>query len=144
MQTLRSAVKNDLPAIKQLLQATNLPLDDIEPHIANFEVMTNNSEIIGVAGIESHYPFALIRSVAIAPEHQNKQLGVKIFTALMNKLYPQNFEAYYLLTETAISFFERFGFTEISRENVPIEIKSTNEFKHICPTTAIVMKKEIN
>ena len=52
-------------------------------------------------------------------------------------------EALYLLTETADKYFAKKGYTAISREIVPVEIKSSSEFSHVCPVSAIVMKKEL-
>lgn len=144
MLQFRTAENTDLDAIKQLLYTSNLPIDGIDCILSDVIVIEHNSEIIGVAGIENHFPYALIRSVAIASEYQNKQLGSQIINTLMNNAETQNYKAYYLLTETANLFFEKYGFKIIGRENIPIEIKSTNEYEHICPSTAIVMIKEFN
>jgi SAM-dependent methyltransferase len=46
----------------------------------------------------------------------------------------------YLLTMTAARYFERFGFREVNRADVPVEIAATVEFSQACPRTATVMK----
>jgi amino-acid N-acetyltransferase len=46
----------------------------------------------------------------------------------------------YLLTTTAKEFFEKLGFEEVNRDQVPSEVKNSNEFKYLCPSTAICMK----
>jgi|GEM_PF-3081045 len=128
MLLFRTANSYDLHAISQLLQATNLNNDGIEAYLGNFIILIINNKIIGAAGIENHFPYALKRAVAISHEHQHKQLGVKIINALLDKLHHQNFKAYYLLTETASVFFEKLSFITSSRENIPAAIKSINEF----------------
>jgi amino-acid N-acetyltransferase len=45
----------------------------------------------------------------------------------------------YLLTETAHKYFLKFGFKDITRENVPAEIKQSTEFVSVCPVSAACM-----
>jgi ubiquinone/menaquinone biosynthesis C-methylase UbiE len=49
-------------------------------------------------------------------------------------------EAIYLLTVAAQTYFERFGFVSIDRDEAPLEIRRTVEFSEACPKTAAVMK----
>jgi len=83
----------------------------------------------------------LIRSVVIDPTFRNKQIGNQLINALMDKLYPENYKGFYLLTETAASFFTKLGFMPVQRENVPVEIQQSTEFSTICPSSAMVMYK---
>jgi amino-acid N-acetyltransferase len=49
----------------------------------------------------------------------------------------------YLITTTAKDFFNRQGYCIIQREKSPEAIKETAEFSSLCPSTAVVMKKQI-
>ncbi len=49
----------------------------------------------------------------------------------------------YLLTTTAKDFFNKEGYIVVNRDEVPEPIKNSSEFSSVCPSTAIVMKKEI-
>ncbi|MBV9947898.1 MAG: GNAT family N-acetyltransferase, partial [Myxococcales bacterium] len=46
-----------------------------------------------------------------------------------------------LLTTTADSFFPRFGFQHIAREDVPPELRASRELQGACPASAIVMER---
>jgi amino-acid N-acetyltransferase len=48
------------------------------------------------------------------------------------------------LTETADKYFNKKGYRAIAREQVPEQIKASSEFNHVCPVSAVVMKKGIN
>lgn len=137
----RTAVNDDLLEVKKLLAASALPFEDIDNLISDFEIALVDNKIIGAAGVEKHFPYMLIRSVVIDSAFRNKQIGYQLIHALMDKLYPENYKGFYLLTETAAAFFTKLGFMPVQRENVPVEIQQTTEFSTICPSSALVMYK---
>ena len=49
----------------------------------------------------------------------------------------------YLLTTTAEDFFPRFGFSRITRQEVPESVRASVEFRSACPASAVVMWKPI-
>jgi len=49
----------------------------------------------------------------------------------------------YLLTTTAESFFQNFGYRTVERSLVPDLIQETVEFSSLCPDDATVMKKDL-
>jgi amino-acid N-acetyltransferase len=49
----------------------------------------------------------------------------------------------YLLTTTASTLFERWGFVRISREALPDALKATPELTTLCPSSAIVMAQDL-
>ena len=52
--------------------------------------------------------------------------------------------AVYLLTTSAESYFPKFGFVPVTREQVPASVKQSIEFGSACPESAIVMWKTLN
>ncbi len=44
-----------------------------------------------------------------------------------------------LLTTTAAAFFTRFGFTVVTRDDVPAAVQTSAEFQGACPAGATVM-----
>jgi len=52
--------------------------------------------------------------------------------------------AIYLLTETAKPYFEKRSYTIVERDNTPDVIRRSSEFSHVCPVTAVVMKKTLD
>jgi mannose-6-phosphate isomerase-like protein (cupin superfamily) len=49
----------------------------------------------------------------------------------------------YLLTTTAARFFERAGFATIPRDQAPLAICQTTEFRSLCPASATFMGKGV-
>ena len=110
MYTFRTATIDDFNAIQALLMQHQLPIDGLAQHIQHFEVVMANNQIIGVAGVEQYFPFALIRSVAIDAQYQHQQLGKQLIEVLLSKLNDASFTTYYLLTETEPTFFSKLNF----------------------------------
>jgi len=137
--------ENYRDGIMQLLSSAKLPVDDLPPLLNNFlAAVDDTGQVIGVAGFEIYGTNALLRSVAVKPEFRNRGIADKLLQevesmALLNKL-----KVICLLTETAPEYFSRKGYTTILRQDIPEEVKQSSEFSHVCPVSAIVMKKEIN
>lgn len=141
MLYFRTAIDDDLKEIKKLLAGSSLPFEDIDNIITDFEIVMMDNKIIGAAGVEKHFPYMLIRSVVIDPTFRHQHIGDQLIHALLDKLYPENYKGFYLLTESASPFFTKLGFVAVQRENVPVEIQQTTEFSKICPSSATVMYK---
>jgi len=125
-----------------ILSDNNLPVSDLDENKLLYVLLDDNN-VIGTGGLEVFEDIGLLRSISIKKGLHGKGLG-KILTDKMEKeALSQGVTTLYLLTTTANDFFERHGYTVISRENVPESIKSSSEFSSICPSTAIVMKKEL-
>lgn len=137
--------ENYRDGIMQLLSSAKLPVDDLPLLLNNFLAAVDDiGQVIGVAGFEIYGTNALLRSVAVKPEFRNQGIADKLLQevesmALLNKL-----KVICLLTETASEYFSRKGYTTILRGDIPEEVKQSSEFSHVCPVSAIVMKKEIN
>ena len=131
-------------SIVSLLEAEKLPVDDLPETLANFLVATENGQLIGVGGIEIYGVYGLLRSLAVMPEYRNKGVAGKLIERLESLGSSGGLKALYLLTETAPEYFAGKGFQKISRDEVPDEVKRSSEFSHVCPVSAVVMKKSIN
>ena len=83
---------------------------------------------------------ALLRSLAVSQALRSQSLGKQIVENLMQRVKEKGIKEVYLLTLTAYYFFLKLGFTEINRNEVPDEIKSSTEFSQVCPTSARVMR----
>jgi amino-acid N-acetyltransferase len=141
MYTFRTATIDDFNAIQGLLMQHQLTVDGLAQHIQHFEVVMDTNQLIGVAGVEQYFPFALIRSVAIDSQYQHQQIGKQLIETLLSKLNAEGYTTYYLLTETATTFFSKLNFHTIPRSEVPDVIQQTKEFATICPDSATVMTK---
>lgn len=126
-----------------LLKADNLPVDDLPETLDNFFVALIDNEVVGVAGIEIYGNYGLLRSVAMSTDYRGHGIAKDLVEQIILLGKSKRLSDLYLLTETAAEYFKKNGFAQIEREAVPDKIKASSEFSHVCPVTAIVMKKSI-
>ena len=136
---VRAARVGDLPAIEHLLTASHLPLAGVAEALPGFVVAESGGAIIGTAALEACCDYALLRSVAVAPEWRSRGLGRALVTRVIADAEARGLRALYLLTTTAEHYFPSFGFQEITREEVPVDVRATEEFQRACPASAVVM-----
>ena len=144
--TLRTASYEDEAAISALLTAAGLPLDGVHEALPCFVVAEDAGEIVGVAGIEAcgvKGEHALLRSVAVAPSWQKRGLGRALVTRMIAEAEGRGVNALYLLTRTAEHYFPTFGFAVVSRDVVPDDVRATQEYCGVCPSSAAVMVLQI-
>lgn len=131
--------------IKQLLASVELPTDDIdERSSACFYILEDQSEVIGLIGMECFQKEALLRSLMVKPAYRDQGLGHQLVNHIQQVARKQGVSRLYLLTTTASNYFSRQGFHSISRDETPDAIRTTDEFSHICPASATIMCMELN
>lgn len=141
--TLRSATADDVPAVERLLTAAGLPLAGVAQVIDTFVVAEHRGDVVGVAGLEVCRDDGLLRSVAVAPEWQNRGLARALVSRVIADAEARRLRAMYLLTTTAAHYFPRLGFAETPRDAVPADVAATVEFREACPASATVMVRPI-
>ena len=138
---VRPAVPADLPAVERLLTASSLPLDGVADALPTFVVAEAGGRLVGVAGLEVCCDNALLRSVAVDPEWRSRGLGRALVTRVISDAEARGIRALYLLTTTADRYFPTFGFARITRDEVPEDVRATEEFRGTCPASATVMRR---
>ncbi|HEX2832265.1 MAG TPA: arsenic resistance N-acetyltransferase ArsN2 [Thermoanaerobaculia bacterium] len=138
--TIAPATANDLESIKELLVASGLPTAGVDDHWKTFLVAREDGKLVGCAGAEAYQFAALIRSVAVVPEHRSRSIGRKLVRQLLDRLASRGLREFYLLTTTAESYFKKRGFKAIDRDEVHPQLLSSREFQDACPSTAICMR----
>jgi N-acetylglutamate synthase-like GNAT family acetyltransferase/SAM-dependent methyltransferase len=138
---IRRADRADLAQVQALLSVAQLPLAGVAEHIADSFIVaqTATGEIIGLAGLEIYPPYALLRSVAVAPAWRGRGIAAQLVEDRMAECARRGLTGPYLLTTSAVEYFARQGFIVASRDSVPAEIKGSAEFATVCPSTATVM-----
>jgi amino-acid N-acetyltransferase len=131
----------DLDGVLRLLSEHRLPPDGLNDHIGTLLVARQDGRIVGSAALEMYADGALLRSVAVAPMVQRRQLGRELIEAVIRLAQDRRVPAIYLLTTTAENYFPRFGFERVTRADVPTGVQQSVEFTSACPSTAIVMRK---
>ena len=140
---IESATEHDLREIRSLLERLHLPLAGVDEHLATMLVARDGNEIVGTAALEFYADGALLRSVAVEPDQQGKQLGHQLTDAALRLATAHGADSVFLLTTTAERFFPRFGFEQITRDQVPPSVRASVEFQFACPASATVMRKKL-
>lgn len=140
---IESATERDLPEIRALLERLHLPLAGVDEHLPTMLVLKEGERIVGTAALELYAHGALLRSVAVEPRWQGKQVGHQLTDAALQLAETHGANAVFLLTTTAERFFPKCGFEQIDREEVPSSVRASVEFQSACPASAIVMRKQL-
>ena len=132
------------PQVEQLLAACELPASDLSPaHLEHFFACGAADAPRGVVGVELYGQAALLRSLAVAPKCRGIGCGKALVAEAESYARSRGVAQLYLLTTTAERFFERLGYAHAARESAPEEIRRTQEFSGLCPSSAAFMLKRL-
>ena len=137
------ASPQDFDEIIALLDAAALPTEDLErSSMAQFLVARDESgKVIGAIGVERYGRIALLRSLVVAPDCRNRDLGTQLVAKLEARCRSWAMADLFLLTITARDFFAGHGYRAIGREAVPVALRTAAEFTRLCPDSAVCMTK---
>lgn len=95
----------------------------------NFLVAEEDGQIVATGQIKSHSDGSReLASIATRPTHQRRGLASEIVHRLMRQYAQQTREPLYLFCGSHnITFYERFGFVEIKRPNMPPYFKRISQ-----------------
>ena len=137
---IRSAQPEDLPAVAKLLKSAGLRSDEVVHEAAEVWVAQAGGRIVGAVCLELHGIYGMLRSLVVHRECRGDGLGSALTATLLETAASRRLEAVYLLATTAVTFFPRFGFEDIAREEVPLEVRSSRDFTDTSPASAVVMR----
>lgn len=130
-------------AVVTLLKSENLPVEDLPASLDNFFIAVDHNNIVGAIGLENYNNGGLLRSLVVDVDYRNEKIAGKLVTQLEEKAKTLGINEMYLLTETAPEYFANKGYQKINRTEVPTHMQQSSEFSHVCPASAIVMKKAL-
>lgn len=139
--TYHKAIPENRAALESLLRSLSLPVEDLPADLANFMLAFDGSVLVGSAGVEPVGTVGLLRSVGVAESHRNLGLAGRLFNSSVGNARIKGIREIWLITNTADNYFERHGFERVERENAPGAIADTSQFKGLCPSSAVVMRK---
>jgi amino-acid N-acetyltransferase len=134
---LRPARPGDLSAVRALLETAALPLDGLEDQFpAAYVVAVSEGRVVGAAGVETHGPDGLLRSVVVDSPLRGVGLGERLARDRIEWSRAQGLASLWLLTTTAAGFFPRLGFLPADRASAPALLRASREFTSACPASA--------
>ncbi len=98
---------------------------------------------MGAGALETFGSAALLRSVIVTEELRGSGLGHRIVRGLERMAGDARVRELVLLTLTAERFFEHQGYRVIDRGEVPHAVQGSEEFRQLCPASAICMAKAL-
>ena len=143
MSRVGPASARDLIAIRALLERSGLPTRDLESARPEFAVIHQDDEVIAAGALQRFGTSALLRSVVVAPDRRRSGLGRSVVRELERLARAAGITRLVLLTETAADFFARQGFRTIQRSSAPEDMQASEEFRSLCPSSAICMGKNL-
>jgi len=132
---------SDLESVSQLLSRNNLPVADLGAHLDSILLAKYEGTLTGVVALEHHGEEALLRSLCVQEAHRCTGVGVALVSAIEAAAVALGVRELYLLTVSAAEYFDRLGFTPVSRAQIPEAIRQTEQFRTLCPASAICMRK---
>ena len=135
---------HDLRGALELLGRSELTQQDVSEGWGHyFVVREDDGRVVGVAGLELHGDFGLLRSVAVDEDYRGQGLAAALIEAVLQRAQRVGLRSVYLLTTTARDYFARRGFTDVGRDDAPSAIRESWEFKNGCPSTAAFMQRPV-
>ncbi len=145
MPTLRQALPDDWDAVRKLLLASSLPVDDLGPdRLDGFLIAEDDDFVVGLIGLEVMGTVGLLRSLVVEKNARRAGLGGKLVGALESAAEAAGIDELWLLTIDAEKFFQRHNYEFVNRERAPEEIRQSDEFSSLCPNTAYLMRKSLD
>jgi amino-acid N-acetyltransferase len=135
--------RSHISDIEALLERCDLPFSDCGEHIQNFVGVINSDNLIAIGALQYEDSVALLRSIAVHPDFRGRGLASAMTHHLIEQTRCKGVRQLYILTETAESYFSRFGFYSIPREAAPACIQATQQFETICPSSAQLMRLDL-
>lgn len=129
--------------LENLLDLCQLPSDDLYAAHVQFFGIHRANRLVAAVGLEYYESVGLLRSLAVSPDYRNLGIAQRLVSFIEDQAVAQGLKKLYLLTMTARNFFQALNYRLIDRAVAPIEIQTTAQFSALCPTTAVLLVKEL-
>ncbi|HUO18427.1 MAG TPA: arsenic resistance N-acetyltransferase ArsN2 [Steroidobacteraceae bacterium] len=139
----RAASADDLIAIRALLESAGLPTSDLESARPQFVAIREQGKLIAAGALQRFGAAALLRSVAVSADSRGMGCGGLIVAELERLAREAGVERLILLTQTAARFFAQRGYQVMERGSAPVEVQGSEEFRCLCPGSAVCMAKPL-
>ena len=134
----------DLSAIRQLLLDAELPVADLADGTpVHFWMARKRGSLVGTVALERFGDAAMLRSLAVRPGFRGAGLGQALVRHAEACASAAGIHSLCLLTTTAAELFDRHGYERISRTEAPEAVRHSEEFRSLCPDSAVCMLKRL-
>ncbi|MBP1807710.1 arsenic resistance N-acetyltransferase ArsN2 [Rubellimicrobium aerolatum] len=137
-------IAGDASDLRAALAAERLPTDDLTEPGRTFLRLVREGATLGFGGYERHGDAALLRSLVVLPAARGQGLGGEAVRLLLHQAAEEGARHAYLLTTSAVPFFERLGFVRVERASAPEAIRASRQAASLCPASAILMARTLD
>ena len=137
------ATPADLPAVRELLLACDLRIEDVGGEGQHFLLAREGGNLLGCIGLEIHGEAGLLRSFAVAPAARRRGIGAVLNDAALRLARSLSVRDLFILTTTVRERALRDGFVDVPREEVPEAIRAGPQFRGLCSATAACMRRRL-
>jgi len=138
---VRAASPDDLIAIRALLESAGLPTSDLTSARSEFVAIHEEGTLVAAGALQRFGSSALLRSVVVSPTRRGIGLGASIVSELERIAQEAKIARLILLTQTADKFFAQRGYRVMERTAAPSDVQGSEEFRSLCPSSAVCMAK---
>jgi amino-acid N-acetyltransferase len=131
----------DVTGVESLLAAAGLPLDGAAEALALGIVARDGDALVGAAAVERYAAAGLLRSVVVRKDMRGAGVGRAVVEAAEDLARREGVQDLYLLTETAVDWFQRFGYSVVDRAVAALAVGRSVEFATVCGERGVAMRK---
>ena len=140
----RPARAADLPAIRALLEAADLPTDGLDAEHVHLHVLSDAAEIAGVVGLEAYGENALLRSLVVREGARGRGLGRALIRHAEREARARGAGTAFALTTTIPRLLDRLGYERVERRAVPAPLFASPELRGACPSHAGIYRRSLD
>ena len=102
-----------------------------------------DGRLVGVVALEVHGRHGLVRSLAVEPEARRRGFGGALLTHAVAEARKLGLRSVAGLTTTIPTRLLAWGFTEVTRDDLPLELGGSAELRGACPADARVFLMDL-
>lgn len=133
----------DFENFSAVLRSSGLPADDLRVERDLLIAYHEDGQMVATGALEIYGGYGLLRSLSVKLGTRGKALGTTVTQFLIEEARKRNVTTIYLLTDSARGFFQKKGFVEVDRNDVPVELHVSSEFSHGQRASAVAMKLDL-
>jgi amino-acid N-acetyltransferase len=134
----------DVALVEALLAGAMLPLDGAAEAVARAGVVAREGDaIVGAAALELYGEAGLLRSVVVTADRRGTGLGRAVVAAAEALARDEGVRDLYLITETAIDWFPRLGYSPVERSVADAAVGASVEFTTVCRDKGVPMVRRL-